>query len=338
MPDPIAHDLTFLFTDIEGSTRLLEQLGPAYGIVLEKHRTLVARAIDSNGGRVVDTRGDEFFAAFPDAAGAVAAAVAAQRALGDARWPATLRVRMGIHSGRAQTAGDGFVGLAVHHAARVCQTARGGEILVSDTVATDGWDTVDLGEHLLRGIPRPTRLTRIVADGLVADFPPLPGSAPAVAPIRVALADDSVLLREGVAALLEEEGFEIVGQAGTAVDLLALVDEALPDAAVVDIRMPPTKTDEGIRAAHEIKRRHPRTGVLLLSSYVEVKSAVDLLTEQPRGIGYLLKERVADVDDFTDAVRKVVAGGTVLDPAIREALRDGDATERELAVLGLVAD
>ena len=338
MPDPIAHDLTFLFTDIEGSTQLLERLGPAYGIVLEKHRTLVARAIDSNGGRVVDTRGDEFFAAFPDAAGAVVAAVAAQRALGEADWPAPLRVRMGVHSGRAQTAGEGFVGLAVHHAARVCQAARGGEIIVSDTVTADGWETADLGEHLLRGIPRPTRLARIVADGLAWDFPPLAGSAPAVAPIRVALADDSVLLREGVAALLEEEGFEIVGQAGTAVDLLALVDEALPDAAVVDIRMPPTKTDEGIRAAYEIKRRHPRTGVLLLSSYVEVRSAVDLLTEQPDGIGYLLKERVADVDDFTDAVRKVVAGGTVLDPAIRDALRGGDATERELAVLGLVGE
>jgi DNA-binding NarL/FixJ family response regulator len=156
--------------------------------------------------------------------------------------------------------------------------------------------------------------------------------------VRVILADDSVLLREGVAALLEEEGFEIVGQAGTAVDLLALVDEALPDAAVVDIRMPPTKTDEGIRAAHEIKRRHPRTGVLLLSSYLDVKSAVDLLTEQPRGIGYLLKERVADVDDFTAAVRRVVEGGTVLDPAVREALQQGDATQRELAVLGLVGD
>jgi class 3 adenylate cyclase/DNA-binding NarL/FixJ family response regulator len=340
MPDPIAHDLTFLFTDVEGSTQLLEKLGPAYGFVLEKHRTLITCAIDSNGGRVVDTRGDEFFAAFPDASGALAAAVAAQRALGAEDWPAgaAVRVRMGIHSGRAHTAGDGFVGLAVHHAARVCQVARGGEIIVSDTVAADGYDTVDLGEHALKGIPRPTRLARLVAEGLQTDFPPLPGAVPEVAPLRVALADDSVLLREGVAALLEEEGFEIVGQAGTAVDLLALVDEALPDAAVVDIRMPPTKTDEGIRAAHEIKRRHPRTGVLLLSSYLDVKSAVDLLTEQPRGIGYLLKERVADVDDFTAAVRRVVEGGTVLDPAVREALQQGDATQRELAVLGLVGD
>jgi class 3 adenylate cyclase/DNA-binding NarL/FixJ family response regulator len=340
MPDPIAHDLTFLFTDVEGSTLLLERLGPGYGIVLEKHRTLINAAIESNGGRVVDCIGDEFFAAFPDASDAVAAAVDVQRRIGGEQWPqgAAVRVRIGVHSGRAHTAGDGFVGLAVHHAARVCQTARGGEILVSDTVAMDGFDAVDVGEHQLKGIPRPTRLLRIVADGIETDFPPLPGSAPATTALRVALADDSVLLREGVAALLEEEGFHVVGQAGTGEDLLALVDEALPDVAIVDIRMPPTKTDEGIRATHEIKRRHPRTGVLLLSSYLDVKSAVELFDAQLDGIGYLLKERVADVDDFTEAVRKVAGGGTVLDVAILEVLRSGEPTERELAILELAPE
>jgi class 3 adenylate cyclase/DNA-binding NarL/FixJ family response regulator len=340
MPDPIAHDLTFLFSDVEGSTLLLERLGPGYGIVLEMHRTVISAAIESNGGRVVDCIGDEFFAAFPDTRGAVTAAVEAQRRLGEERWPqgAPVRVRIGVHAGRAHTAGDGFVGLAVHHAARVCQTARGGEILVSDTVDVDGFDAVDVGEHKLKGIPRPTRLFRVVADGLQTDFPPLPGSAPATTPLRVALADDSVLLREGVAALLEEEGFDVVGQAGTGEDLLALVDEALPDIAIVDIRMPPTKTDEGIRATREIKRRHPRTGVLLLSSYLDVRSAIELFDAQLYGLGYLLKERVADVDDFTAAVRKVAAGGTVLDVAILEVLRSGEPTERELAILELAAE
>jgi class 3 adenylate cyclase/DNA-binding NarL/FixJ family response regulator len=334
VPDPIAHDLTFLFSDIEGSTRLLERLGPGYGIVLEMHRTLVSAGIESNGGRVVDCIGDEFFAAFPDAGDAVAAAVDVQRRIGKERWPqdAPVRVRIGVHSGRAHTAGDGFVGLAVHHAARVCQTARGGEILVSDTVDVDGFETVDVGDHQLKGIPRPTRLLRVVAEGIETEFAPLPGTPPAIAPLRVALADDSVLLREGVAALLEEEGFDVVGQAGTGEDLLALVDEALPDIAIVDIRMPPTKTDEGIRATHEIKRRHPRTGVLLLSSYLDVKSAVELFAAQAQGIGYLLKERVADVDDFTDAVRRVAGGGTVLDVAILEVLRDGDPAEQDLAL------
>jgi class 3 adenylate cyclase/DNA-binding NarL/FixJ family response regulator len=340
VPDPIAHDLTFMFTDVEGSTRLLDRLGPGYGIVLEQHRALIKSAIESNGGRVVDFRGDEFFAAFPDSRAAIAAAVSVQRRLGEATWPpdAPVRVRIGVHSGRAHTAGDGFVGLAVHHAARVCQTARGGEILVSDTVAVDGFDAVDVGEHRLKGIPRPTHLFRIVADGIETSFPPLPGSVPAAGAVRVALADDSVLLREGVAALLEEEGFDVVGQAGTGMDLLALVDEALPDVAIVDIRMPPTKTDEGIRAAHEIKRRHPRTGVLLLSSYLDVKSAVELFAAQTTGIGYMLKERVADVDDFTDAVRRVADGGTVLDVAILEVLRSGKPTERELAILELAGE
>ena len=134
------------------------------------------------------------------------------------------------------------------------------------------FDAVDVGEHCLKD-SRPTRLFRILADGVEASFPPLPGGEAPGTAVRVALADDSVLLREGVAALLEEEGFDVVGQAGTGVDLLALVDEELPDVAIVDIRMPPTKTDEGIRATHEIKRRHPRTGVLLLSSYLDVKSA-----------------------------------------------------------------
>src|SRR3954471_884067 len=206
MPDPIAHELTFLFTDVEGSTQLLERLGPGYGIVLEKHRALITSAIEANGGRVVDCRGDEFFAAFPDCRGAVAAAGAGQLALGAQAWPAAapVRVRMGIHTGRAHSAGDGFVGLAVHHAARVCQTARGGEIFVSDTVAVEEFDVVDVGEHRLKVIPRPTRLFRIVAEGIETDFSAVPGAAPALAALRVALADDSVLLREGVAALLEE--------------------------------------------------------------------------------------------------------------------------------------
>jgi class 3 adenylate cyclase len=130
VPDPIAHDLTFLFTDVEGSTLLLERLGPGYGAVLEASCVDHA-AIESNGGRVVDRRGDEFFAAFR-----TAARPSRQRSprsvLGAEKWPpgSPVRVRMGVHAGRAHAAGGGFVGLAVHHAARVCQTARGAEILV----------------------------------------------------------------------------------------------------------------------------------------------------------------------------------------------------------------
>jgi DNA-binding NarL/FixJ family response regulator len=222
----------------------------------------------------------------------------------------------------------------VHHAARVCQAARGGEILVSDAVPLRGVELHDLGEHSLKGIPQATRLYRVVAPGLATDFPPLhTTSRPRGSQLRVALADDSVLLREGIAALLEESGFEVVGQAGTADDLLALIDEALPDVAIVDIRMPPTKTDEGLQAAREIRRRHPRIGVLILSSYIDVATAVEVFEAQVSGIGYLLKERVADVDDFTGAVRRVAAGGTAIDHVILERLREGTLEAGDSAVL-----
>ena len=319
MPEQRTEEQTFLFTDIEGSTRLLAQLGIDYGSVLERHRSLIQAAIEANGGRVVDRRGDEFFAAFPQSHDAVQAAVDAQLALETEVWPAPLRVRMGIHRGRAQIAGDGYVGLAVHHAARVCQTARGGEILASDSFEVDH-ETEDLGELQLKGIPQPTRLRRIVAPGLDRDFPPLPGAVPRPQALRIVLADDSVLLREGVASLLEEEGMDVVGQACDGEGLLTLVDETLPDMAIVDIRMPPTKTDEGIRAAHEIRRRYPKTGVLVLSSYIDVVSAVELFKGDRQGLGYLLKERVADVDEFIAAVRKVAEGGTTVDEVIADEL------------------
>jgi class 3 adenylate cyclase/DNA-binding NarL/FixJ family response regulator len=327
-------ELAFLFTDIEGSTALLHQFGPQYAPMLDAHRGLIGDAIARAGGRVVDRRGDEFFAAFPDLESASTAAIAAQQALGAATWPAgaRLRVRMGIHSGRAQVVGDGFVGLAVHHTSRICASARGGEILSSAVVA--GVEAVDLGEHALKGIPRKTRLFRLLADGLERDFPPL-GSprAGGATPLRIALADDSVLLREGIASLLEDQGFEVVGQSCTAEDLLTLVDESLPDLAIVDIRMPPTKTDEGLRAAREIRERHPATGVLLLSQYVEVESAVKLFAEDANGLGYLLKDRVADIDEFTAAVRRVAGGGTAIDEEILGELRAGMPADREHPLL-----
>jgi len=314
-----------MFTDIEGSTGLLQRLGTDYAAVLERHRELIFVAVTSNGGRIVDCRGDESFAAFDDGASAAAAAIAAQLALIAESWPdgVQVRVRMGLHRGRAQVVGDGYVGMAVHHAARVSQTARGNEILASaETLENLELESVDLGEHTLKGVPRPTRLIRLLAPGLPADFPSLTADgANAATVVRVALADDSVLLREGIARLLEEEGFEIVGQSGTAEDLLVLIDETLPDVAIVDIRMPPTNTDEGLRAAREIRRRHPRTGVLLLSQYVELENAVELLADDATGVGYLLKDRVADVEEFTQSIRRVAEGGVAVDVEILDQLR-----------------
>src|SRR6185436_4661322 len=136
------------------------------------------------------------------------------------------------------------------------------------------------------------------------------------AALRVVIADDSVLLREGLSRLLEESGFEVAGQAGDADDLLRKVGAHKPDVAVVDVRMPPTHTDEGLRAAHRIRADHPDTAVLVLSQYVEEAYALELLSESTERTGYLLKDRVSDVDTFTDAVRRVANGGSALDPEV----------------------
>jgi DNA-binding NarL/FixJ family response regulator len=134
--------------------------------------------------------------------------------------------------------------------------------------------------------------------------------------VRVVLAEDSVLLREGVARLLEDEGFDVVAQTGSAEDLMLKVRSYSPNVVVVDIRMPPTHTDEGLRAAQEIRETYPEVGVLVLSQYVEPTYAMELLAESAEGVGYLLKDRVSDVHEFAAAVRRVGEGGSALDPAI----------------------
>src|SRR5499427_3240364 len=164
--------------------------------------------------------------------------------------------------------------------------------------------------------------------------------------MKVVLADDSVLLREGVARVLEEAGFEVLAQSGTAEDLLRHVAMHKPDVAIVDIRMPPTQTDEGLQAARQIRERFPATGVLVLSQYVESGYAMELLGDNAEGVGYLLKDRVSDIGEFAGAVRRVGEGGSALDPAVVSELvgrrrRDDpleELTPREREVLELMAE
>jgi DNA-binding NarL/FixJ family response regulator len=165
-------------------------------------------------------------------------------------------------------------------------------------------------------------------------------------PITVVIAEDNVLLREGLTRLLNESGFEVSGQAGDAEDLIRKVGAHHPDVAVVDVRMPPTHTDEGLRAARTIRAQHPGTAVLVLSQYVEEAYALELLSESTERTGYLLKDRVSDVDAFLDAVRRVAGGGSALDPEVVSLLlgrrRREDPLEpltpREREVLGLMAE
>ena len=350
--------VTLLFTDIEGSTELVGRLGSDYPALLEKHRDVVGAAIGASGGAVIDSRGDEISAVFVESADAVEAAIAIQRALAAHSWPGggDVRVRIGLHTGEPSLDGSGYVGLDVHRVARITGAGHGGQVLVSErTYALAGADVRDLGERHFKGLAGPERIYQILADGLDEDFPPLrvdaPGGGVSAAAaneegMRVVVAEDSVLLREGIARLLEDAGLEVVGQAGTADELMLKVRSYSPDVAIVDIRMPPTQTDEGLRAAREIREKHPQTAVLVLSQYLESAYALELLSESAEGVGYLLKDRVADVPEFVAAVKRVGEGGSALDPSVVSQLvgrrrRDDpidQLTPREREVLELMAE
>jgi DNA-binding NarL/FixJ family response regulator len=165
-------------------------------------------------------------------------------------------------------------------------------------------------------------------------------------PVRVVVGEDSVLMREGIVRVLGDAGFEVVAQAGDAEELVRKVSAHKPDVAVVDIRMPPTETDDGLRAAIEIRRRMPGTGVIVLSQYLEESYALDLVADSAEGTGYLLKDRVGDVDGFADSVRRVAEGGSALDAEVvhqmldRRRRDDGlrGLTERDREVLELMAE
>jgi DNA-binding NarL/FixJ family response regulator len=335
--------VTLLFTDIEGSTRLLQELGSAYPAALEEHRRIVRAALADAGGEEIDCRGDEFSAGFANPDDAIRAAAAIRDASNG-----QIRVRIGVHTGEPVRVDGSYVGLDVHRAARICAAGHGGQVLLSETAHAalrESEGTRDLGLHQLRGLDEPERIYQL-GEG---EFPALRADAADEglgARIRVVLAEDSVLLREGIASLLTNAGFEIVGQAGNADELLLKVRSYLPDVAVIDIRMPPTNTDEGLRAAQTIREQHPDVGVLVLSQYVESGYALELLQGNAEGVGYLLKDRVADVNEFAAAVKRVAEGGSALDPEVVSLLvgrRRGEdpvsqLTPREREVLELIAE
>jgi DNA-binding NarL/FixJ family response regulator len=164
-------------------------------------------------------------------------------------------------------------------------------------------------------------------------------------PLRVVVADDSALLREGIASLLEDAGHEVVGRSGSADDLLLKVRSYTPDVAIVDVRMPPGNADDGLVAAAEIRRSHRDVAVLVLSQHLEPAYMLELVGDNASGVGYLLKDRVRDVGEFVDAVERVAAGGTAFDPDVVKSLVGGhrrslldELTEREHTVLALVAE
>jgi DNA-binding NarL/FixJ family response regulator len=164
--------------------------------------------------------------------------------------------------------------------------------------------------------------------------------------VRIVLADDAILLREALAGALAAAGFQVIGQAADVQGLIALVEREQPDVVIVDVRMPPSHTTEGLEAARQIRSTHPRIAILVLSQYVETRYALDLLREDPAGIGYLLKDRVTRVADLADAVRRVAGGGSVIDPEVVARLLGrprahsplDELTSREREILGLMAE
>src|SRR6187402_3704097 len=343
--------VTFLFADVEGSTKLVQSIGSAYSGLIADVRRLLRAEIAAEGGAEVDATGDEISAVFQEVQPALRAALAGQERIRDHGWPdgIVVKVRMGLHTGLPHLGDEGYTGLDVIRAYRIAASGHGGQVLLSSTAApfVTAVETRDLGTHRLQGLPDPETIHQVLVDGLPRDFPPLRGTVSQLGDARrVVLADDSVLLREGVARLLEEAGFDVVAQSGTAEDLLRHVAMHKPDVAVVDIRMPPTHTDEGLRAAKEIREQHPETGVLVLSQYVEPGYAMELLSDSAESVGYLLKDRVADIEEFAAAVRRVAEGGSALDPAVVSQLvgrhrRDDPLEElspREREVLELMAE
>jgi DNA-binding NarL/FixJ family response regulator/class 3 adenylate cyclase len=343
--------VTFLFADVEGSTALMRASPAQYPGIIGDVRRLLRQRLVEHGGSEVDATGDELFAVFADAPSAAECAVEAQRSFRDHDWPegSRVRVRIGLHTGTAELNDEGYTGIDVVRASRIASSGHGGQIVLSEsaTALVSGWEIRDLGTHRLAGLPDSERIGQLVVDGLAHDFPALRGTVASLGEaMRIVIADDSVLLREGVVRLLEEAGFSVVAQSGTADDLMRHVSMHKPDVAIVDIRMPPTHTDEGLRAAKEIRERFPETGVLVLSQYVEADYAMELLSETAEGVGHLLKDRVSDLDQFAAAVRRVGEGGSALDPAVvnqlvgRRRQRDPieELTPREREVLELMAE
>jgi DNA-binding NarL/FixJ family response regulator/class 3 adenylate cyclase len=342
-PSDVSGTVTVIFADVEGSTALLERLGQARWLEgLAEYEALLSDRIGNHGGTLVKALGDGHLLAFPSARAALRCAIAVQRALPLERAP-DLRVRMGIHTGEPAVREDDLHGRTVVKAARIADLARGGEILVSSVVRELAEADEDLDEELWFEDTREVELRGLRGRHLVmaAKWDPFTPVA-----LRVVIADDSALVRDGVAAVLRECGVHVAALAGDADSLYREVERHRPDVALVDIRMPPTGTNEGLVAAEHIGRHYPEVAVLVLSQHLEPAYALHLVEEGEARRGYLLKDRVSEMDTLLDAMRRVAHGGTVVDPAIVEELVSRPAaggplaalSDREREVLGLTAE
>jgi DNA-binding NarL/FixJ family response regulator len=349
MTSPSEGVRTFLIADIRGFTRFTAEQGDeAAAHLAAKFAGVVANVVQAREGTLIELRGDEALVVFDSARQALRSAVELQAAFEhetrvDPSLP--LVVGVGLDAGEAVAMGGGYRGAALNTAARLCGLAAGGEIVATADLlhlagAIPDLAFVDLGPIELKGLDQAVTAMRVEATDRKQ------GRDPSAHRIRVVLADDAVLLREALAAGLRAAGFDVVGQSSDVAGLLELIERLEPDVAVVDVRMPPTHTTEGLEAAREIRRRHPRIAILVLSQYVETRHALELIRDDPSGIGYLLKDRVTRLDDLSDAVRRVAGGGSAIDPEVvgrllgrprRHSPLD-ELTAREREILALMAE
>ena len=347
MPELPTGTVTFLFSDVEGSTELVRKLRDGYADVMADHERLLRSAFQKTGGHEINTQGDSFFVAFRKPKDAVGAAVKAQRAVARHPWPeeGELRVRIGIHTGEATVAGDQYVGLAVHRAARICAAAHGGQVLLSQTTQAlledeeelGELDFSDLGPRTLKDFDRPVRIYQLLAPDLPAEFPELRseddararGSAQladrhevadaeeaaavqrAAGRVRVLIVDDQALVRTGFRMILDaEEDMDVVGEAANGKEALTEAGRLRPDVVLMDVRMPELDGIEATRrllAGDDIDSK-----VVMLTTFDMDEYVYEAL--RAGASGFLLKD--APPEQLVAGIRAVCSGDALLAPSV----------------------
>lgn len=314
--------VTAVFTDIVGSTALFETLSASRaGAVRTLHFEGLRSALHAHGGNEIKTLGDGMLAVFDSAGAALGWAGSIQRHVAAGQAEPRVAIRVGVASGDATEDGGDWHGTPIVEASRLCAEAGAGQVLTTAATGVlsrgSGHSLRALDDRWLKGMREATPVCELAwepADDAV---------------LRVVLADDAVLVRSGIAALLAAEGFEVAGQAGDADELLEQVARLRPDLVVADVRMPPCD-HAGVGCAEEIIARHPSIGVLLLSTALEPRFARRLLAARPDRVGYMSKDGVADVEQFAATIRAIASGASVFDPLLGDLGRVGSRVLPEM--------